>query len=172
MNYDLPDELKMLRDMARRFAAEQIRPNARDWDREGAVPEATVKRLAELGFMGVFVPQEYGGAGIGYVGMTVIMEEIARQCGGTALMLAAHNGLCLGHMLLAASDVQRKKYLPDLASGKMLGAWALTEPGSGSDAGLAHDDRGSPRRSVGDQRGEELHHQRPPRRCLRRSRTY
>jgi hypothetical protein len=84
--------------------------------------------------MGVFVPHELGGAGTGYLGMTVVIEEIARQCGGTALMIAAHNGLCIGHMLRAASDEQKTKYLPDLASGKAIGAWALTEPGSGSDA--------------------------------------
>lgn len=124
----------MLRDMARKFAAEEIAPNAREWDHEGAIPQATIDKLAGLGFMGVLVPEELGGAGASYLGMTVVMEEIARQCGGTALMLAAHNGLCVGHILLAANDAQKKKYLPDLAAGKKLGAWALTEPGSGSDA--------------------------------------
>jgi alkylation response protein AidB-like acyl-CoA dehydrogenase len=134
MDYELPEDLKMLRDMARRFAAERIRPNAREWDREGAIPQAMLGEMAELGFLGVFVPSELGGAGLGYLGMTVIIEEIARQCGGTALVLAAHNGLCTGHLLVAANEAQRKKYLPKLASGETLGAWALTEPGSGSDA--------------------------------------
>jgi alkylation response protein AidB-like acyl-CoA dehydrogenase len=134
MNYELPDDTKLLRDMARKFAAEKIRPHARDWDREGTIPQAVLKEIAELGFMGVLVPAEYDGAGINYLGMTVIMEELARQCGGTALVLAAHNGLCCGHILVAASDAQKKRYLPALAKGEMLGAWALTEPGSGSDA--------------------------------------
>ncbi|GJM26069.1 MAG: acyl-CoA dehydrogenase [Phycisphaerae bacterium] len=134
MNFELPEDLKMLRDMARKFAADEIAPNARDWDREGVIPQATIEKLAGLGFMGVLVPEELGGAGASYLGMTVVMEEIARQCGGTALMLAAHNGLCVGHILLAGNEAQKKKYLPDLATGKKLGAWALTEPGSGSDA--------------------------------------
>ncbi len=134
MNFELPEDLKMLRDMARKFAADEIAPNARAWDREGAIPQTTIEKLAGLGFMGVLVPEELGGAGASYLGMTVVMEEIARQCGGTALMLAAHNGLCVGHILLAGNDEQKKKYLPDLAAGKKLGAWALTEPGSGSDA--------------------------------------
>ncbi|NOX59572.1 MAG: acyl-CoA dehydrogenase [Planctomycetes bacterium] len=134
MNYELPDELKMLRDMARKFASEEIAPFAREWDREGVIPQATIDKLAALGFLGVMVPEELGGAGTSHLGMTVVMEEIARRCGGTALMLAAHNGLCIGHIMLAASDEQKKKYIPDLATGKMLGAWALTEPNSGSDA--------------------------------------
>lgn len=134
MDYELPEDIKMLRDMARKFAAEEIGPNARDWDREGLIPQATINNLAELGFMGILVPEGFGGAGIGYLGVTVIIEEVARYCGGTALMLAAHNGLCTGHILVGANDQQKAKYLPDLASGKILGAWALTEPGSGSDA--------------------------------------
>jgi alkylation response protein AidB-like acyl-CoA dehydrogenase len=134
MDYELPDELKLLRETARRFAANEIAPHARQWDREGALPDAVLARLAELGFLGVFIPHEYGGAEVGYLGMTVVIEEIARHCGGTALVLAAHNGLCCGHLLLSANDEQRRKYLPALASGKMVGAWALTEPGSGSDA--------------------------------------
>ncbi len=134
MNYELPDDIKLLRDTARKFAAEAIGPHARDWDREGAIPEATLKQLADLGFLGICVPHDYDGAEIGYLGNSVIIEEIARQCGGTALVLAAHNGLCCGHLLCAASDAQKKKYLPTLATGKTLGAWALTEPGSGSDA--------------------------------------
>jgi alkylation response protein AidB-like acyl-CoA dehydrogenase len=134
MDYELPDDLKLLRDTARRFATNEIAPNARAWDREGSIPSDVMSHLAEIGFLGVFIPHEFGGAEIGYLGMTVIIEEIARQCGGTALVMAAHNGLCCGHILLAANDVQRKKYLPGLATGKTLGAWALTEPGSGSDA--------------------------------------
>ena len=134
MDFALPDDLKLLRDMARKFAADRIAPEARKWDREGRIPDEVMAELARLGFLGVLVPQSLGGAGAGYLGMTVIIEEIARHCGGTALVLAAHNGLCLGHILHAGSDAQKKRYVPALASGQMLGAWALTEPDSGSDA--------------------------------------
>lgn len=134
MNYELPDELRLLRDTVRKFAAERIGPNARAWDREGAIPAEMLREMAGLGLMGILVPERLGGAGIGYLGMTVVMEELARQCGGTALVVAAHNGLCCGHILIAGNDAQKEKYLPRLAHGEMLGAWALTEPGSGSDA--------------------------------------
>jgi alkylation response protein AidB-like acyl-CoA dehydrogenase len=134
MDFELPDDLKMLRDMARKFAAQTIAPNARDWDREGKIPDSVIAKLAELGFMGILAPHDLAGAEVSYLGMTVIIEEIARHCGGTALVLAAHNGLCLGHILFAGNDAQKKRFVPDLASGRMLGAWALTEPNSGSDA--------------------------------------
>lgn len=134
MDYQLPDELIPLRDLARKFAAEVIAPNARQWDRESHLPEEVIRQLAELGFLGILIPEEFGGAGLSYLANTVIIEEIARHCGGTALMLAAHNGLCCGHILVAANDAQRRKYLPPLASGKFLGAWCLTESVSGSDA--------------------------------------
>ncbi len=134
MDYELPEEMVMLRDMARKFAAERIGPNAREWDRTGEIPLEVVKELGELGFLGVRVPPELGGAGIGYLGMSVIIEELARQCGGTALMVSAHNGLCCAHLMVGANDAQKKKYLPPLARGEMLGSWCLTEPGSGSDA--------------------------------------
>jgi len=134
MNYELPEDLRLLRDTVRKFAADRIRPFARAWDRDGLLPEDTLKELAEMGLLGVLVPQELGGAGVGYLAMTVVVEELARQCGGTALVIAAHNGLCCGHILVAGSPAQQKKYLPRLAQGACLGAWALTEPGSGSDA--------------------------------------
>jgi alkylation response protein AidB-like acyl-CoA dehydrogenase len=133
MDYDLPEDLVALKDMAAKFAAEEIAPNARDWDREANIPGEVVAKLAELGFMGIFVPEDYGGAGLGDLGATVIMEEIARHCGGTALMLDAHNALCCAHFLIAANETQKAKYLPKLASGEWLGAWALSEPGCGSD---------------------------------------
>jgi len=134
MNFELSDDMVALRDMARRFAADEIGPKARQWDRDGEIPRNVIKKLGELGFLGILVPADLGGAELGYLGNTIVMEEIARQCGGTALMLAAHNGLCLGHILVAASAEQKKKYVPPLASGEMLGSWCLTEPGSGSDA--------------------------------------
>ncbi len=134
MNYELSEDLLALQDMARRFAAETIAPNARQWDREADIPREVVAKLADLGFLGIFTPTEFGGSGLGDLGASVIMEEIARHCGATALMLDAHNALCSAHIIRAANDAQKKKYLPKLATGEYLGAWALSEPGCGSDA--------------------------------------
>ncbi len=133
MDFELPEDLVALQDMARKFAAEEIAPNARTWDREADIPRELVAKLAELGFMGIFVPPEYGGVGLGDLGAAVIMEEIARHCGATALMLDAHNALCCAALLIGANEEQKKKYLPKLASGECVGAWALSEPGCGSD---------------------------------------
>lgn len=134
MNYELPEEVVLLRDTARKFAAEEIAPHARQWDRENKLPDEMITKLAEVGFLGLRVPPEYDGAGIGMLGTAVIIEELARHCGGTALVVAAHNGLCCAHLQLAGNEEQKKQYLPPLARGEMLGAWALTEPDSGSDA--------------------------------------
>ena len=134
MDFEISEELVALQDVTRRFAAETLAPGARQWDREADIPRSVVAQLAELGLLGVFIPTEYGGSGLGDLAATVIMEEIARHCGSTALMLDAHNALCSAHLLVAASDAQKSKYLPDLASGKYLGAWALSEPSCGSDA--------------------------------------
>ncbi len=134
MDFDLSEDLLALQEVARRFAADQIAPNAREWDREASIPRDIVAKLGELGFLGIFIPAEYGGCGFGDLEAAVIMEEIARHCGATALMLDAHNALCSAHLILAANDAQKIKYLPALAKGEYLGAWALTEPGCGSDA--------------------------------------
>ncbi len=134
MNYELSDDLVALQEMARKFAAEHIAPYARQWDREADIPRELVAKLAELGFLGIFIPTDYGGCGFGDLEATVIMEEVARHCGATALMLDAHNALCCAHLVIAANDEQKKKYFPGLASGEYLGAWALSEPGCGSDA--------------------------------------
>jgi len=134
MDFELSEELLALQDVARRFAAEHIAPHARTWDREADIPRGVVAKLAELGFMGIFIPTEYGGCGLGNLAPTVIMEEIARHCGATALMLDAHNALCSAHLIRAANKEQQARYLPRLASGEALGSWALSEPGCGSDA--------------------------------------
>lgn len=134
MQFDLPEDVIALRDMVRKFAAEELRPHAREWDREQQVPDELIGKLAELGLLGVLTPEDYGGSGLGYLANAVIMEELARQDGGVALMVAAHNGLCLSHLNMHASDEQKQQYLPKLASGEWIGAWGLTEPGSGSDA--------------------------------------
>ncbi len=134
MDYQLSDDHMALRDVARRFAAEKIAPHARDWDRDADIPRSVVKELAEIGFLGIFTPEQYGGSGLGDLAATVIMEEIARHCGATALLLDAHNALCSAHIILAGNDAQKKKYLTALAAGEYVGAWALSEPGCGSDA--------------------------------------
>jgi alkylation response protein AidB-like acyl-CoA dehydrogenase len=134
MNFDLPEDLVTLRDMVREFAANEIRPHARDWDRDQWLPEETVAKMAEIGLLGPTIATEYGGSGLGFLANAVIMEEVARQCGATALFLAAHNGLCISQMNIAASDEQKRKYFPRLAKGELIGAWGLTEPGCGSDA--------------------------------------
>ncbi len=134
MDYELSEDLVALQDMARRFALEQIAPNARQWDREASIPREIVAQLGDLGLLGIFIPTEYGGSGLGDLAATVVMEEIARHCGATALMLDAHNALCSAHLIIAANDEQKAKYFPGLATGKLLGSWALSEAGSGSDA--------------------------------------
>lgn len=134
MDFDLPEDLVALQDVTRRFAAEHIAPYARTWDREADIPRDLVRKLGDLGLLGIFIPTEHGGSGLGDLAATVVMEEIARHCGATALMLDAHNALCSAHLLMAANEAQRAKYLPKLAGGQELGAWALSEPGCGSDA--------------------------------------
>ncbi|MFH1746835.1 MAG: acyl-CoA dehydrogenase family protein [Planctomycetota bacterium] len=134
MDFELPDDIVALRDVVRKFAAEEIRPHAREWDREQTMPDELVGKVAELGLLGIMIPPEYDGAGLNYLANSVIVEEIARQDGGIALFIAAHNGLCVSHLLIAANDEQKTKYLPKLATGEYIGAWGLTEPGCGSDA--------------------------------------
>lgn len=135
MNFDLPEDLIALRDAVRKFADERIKPFSREWDREQHLPDETIREMAELGLLGVLTPEAYGGSEMGYLANTVIMEEIARHDGAVALMLAAHNGLCISHILVSnASEEIKQKYLPKLSSGEWVGAWGLTEPGCGSDA--------------------------------------
>lgn len=134
MDFELSDDLLALQDVTRKFASDNIAPYARQWDREADIPRDLVAKLGALGLMGVFVPTEYGGTELGDLAAAVIMEEIARHCGATALMLDAHNALCSTHLIFAANDQQKATYLPKLATGEMLGAWALSEPGCGSDA--------------------------------------
>ena len=134
MDFELSDDLLALQDVTRKFASDHIAPHARQWDREADIPRDLIAKLGELGLMGVFVPTEYGGTELGDLAAAVIMEEIARHCGATALMLDAHNALCSTHLIFAGNDQQKAAYLPKLATGEILGAWALSEPGCGSDA--------------------------------------
>jgi alkylation response protein AidB-like acyl-CoA dehydrogenase len=134
MNFELTDEQIALRDMARKFAADVIAPNAREWDQANDIPDEVYRQLGELGMMGLTAPAALNGSELGHVEATIVIEEIARHCGGTALMLCAHNGLCIGHLLVTASDEQKQRYVPKLAAGEHIGAWGLTEPSCGSDA--------------------------------------
>ena len=135
MDFDLPEDLIALRDVVRKFAAERIRPHARTWDEQQHLPDEIIREMAEMGLLGVFTPGRYGGSELGYLANAVVMEEIARQDGAVALFLAAHNGLCTTHLLVAnTSEQMLERYLPKLASGEYIGSWALTEPGCGSDA--------------------------------------
>ncbi len=134
MHFDLSSEHVALRDTVRSFVDKEVRPHAREWDEESAFPAGTVAKLGELGLMGVMVPEEYGGSGMDTISYSIAVEEIGKGDGSLGLTVASHNSLCTAHILAFGSEAIRRKYLPELASGRKLGAWALTEPGSGSDS--------------------------------------
>lgn len=125
----------MIRDMVRDFSERNIRPNIMKWDEEQIFPVELFHEMGKLGIMGIMVPEEYGGAGLGYNEYITALEEISKVDGSIGLSVAAHNSLCTGHILQFGSEEQKKKYLPLLATGQWIGAWALTEPNTGSDAG-------------------------------------
>jgi len=135
ISYELTEEMKIVRQSAREFAETEVRPVVMKYDETQEFPMEIFSKMAELGFLGTVTPEELGGAGMTAFEFAIIMEEIARVDPSVALTLAAHSGLCLEHLLQFANDGQKKKYVPDLASGKKIGSWCLTEPGSGSDAG-------------------------------------
>ena len=134
MDFDLTPEQEMIRQTVRDFAEKEIRPVAADVDRTGEFPKATIAKMAGLGLMGVVIPQDYDGAGLDTISLAVAIEEVARVCGSHALIMAAHNSLCTGTIWLAGTEEQKRRYIPNLASGRKIGAWALTESTSGSDA--------------------------------------
>jgi alkylation response protein AidB-like acyl-CoA dehydrogenase len=134
LDFDLTEEQLQITRLAREFAESEIAPHALEWDEAQEFPVDVMKKLAELGFLGVLVPQEYGGAGLGYIEYVSIVEEISRVDGAIGLSVAAHNSLCSNHILTFGTEAQKRKYLPGLASGQWLGAWGLTEPEAGSDA--------------------------------------
>jgi butyryl-CoA dehydrogenase len=131
----LTEEHKMLREMVRDFAQNRVKPQAAEIDETERFPEEIIAEMGELGLMGIPYPEKYGGAGMDYVAYAIAVEEIAKVCGSTALTLAAHISLGIGPIYLFGSEQQKDKYLPDLCSGKALGAFGLTEPQAGSDAG-------------------------------------
>ena len=128
------ENLAMIRQSARDFAETQIRPHFMDWDESQEFPMALMHKLGEQGFMGVLVPEEYGGAGLEYQAYVTVIEEIAKVCGSIGLSIAAHNSLCTNHILMFGTEEQRHRWLPKLASGAWVGAWGLTEANTGSDA--------------------------------------
>ena len=134
MNFAWTQEQEILRDTVREFALSEIAPHSADWDSEQTFPAEIFKKLGELGMLGVLVEPEYGGAGLGYPEYALVIEELSRVDGSIGLSVAAHNSLCTNHIYQEGSDRQKEKYVKPLASGEALGAWALTEPGSGSDA--------------------------------------
>ncbi len=135
MDFQLTEAQRAIRAAIREFAEREIRPAAHLYDEKGEFPSEIVNKMASLGLMGMIFPEEYGGAAMDYVSYALALEEIARQDGGIALTVASHNSLCSNHIYLAGTEEQKRKYLLPLTRGERLGAWALTEPGSGSDAG-------------------------------------
>jgi alkylation response protein AidB-like acyl-CoA dehydrogenase len=134
MDLRFAEHHEILRKNVRKFAEAEVRPKARAWDEEERFPREIVPRLAEMGLLGIRIPEEYGGSGMDITSYAICVEEIARVDGSLALTVASHNGLGTGHILGFGSEEQKKKYLPKAATGEWLAAWALTEPGSGSDA--------------------------------------
>jgi alkylation response protein AidB-like acyl-CoA dehydrogenase len=131
------EEQDHLRREIRDFAAREIAPNVMVWDEASEFPMAVVKKLGAMGLLGIVIPPEYGGAGLGYVDYVLAIEELSAVDGSVGIIVAAHNSLGTNHIFLAGNEAQKKRYIPRLASGEWLGAWALTEPGSGSDASAA-----------------------------------
>lgn len=132
---DTDEQLEMIRQSAKDFAENYIRPHVMEWDETQKFPVDLFHKMGEFGFMGVLVPENYGGSGLGYQEYITIIDEISQVCGSIGLSVAAHNSLCTNHILTFANEEQKHKYLPKLASGEWIGAWGLTETGTGSDAG-------------------------------------
>jgi alkylation response protein AidB-like acyl-CoA dehydrogenase len=135
--FTLTEDQEQLRKEIRDFAAREIAPNVMRWDEASEFPADVVRQLGQMGLMGIIFPVEYGGAGLGYVDYMLAIEELSAVDGSIGIIVAAHNSLGTNHIFLAGNEEQRRKYVPKLASGEWLGAWGLTEPGSGSDASAA-----------------------------------
>lgn len=128
------ERVKMVADMARDFAEKHIRPYVMEWDEAQIFPVETMKKMGELGLLGVLVPEEYGGAGLSYFEYVAAIQEIAKVCSSVGLSMAAHNSLCTGHIMYFGNEEQKKKWLTKLSTGEWIGAWGLTEANTGSDA--------------------------------------
>ncbi|CAI8151399.1 acyl-CoA dehydrogenase family protein [Flavobacteriaceae bacterium] len=135
MNFEFSEEHKLIADSARDFAEQYIRPHVMDWDEAQHFPKDVLQKAGDMGFMGIFIPEEYGGSGLGYHEYVAIIQEISKVDPSIGLSVAAHNSLCTGHIFYFGNEQQKKKWLPKLASGQWIGAWGLTEHNTGSDAG-------------------------------------
>jgi alkylation response protein AidB-like acyl-CoA dehydrogenase len=135
MDFSMSENQTMIAQMVRDFAEKEIRPNMMEWDEKQIFPVDVFKKLGDLGLMGVLIPTEYGGSGLSYFEYITVISEVAKVCGGIGLSLAAHNSLCSGHIAAFGNDEQKAKWLPKLATAEWIGAWGLTETGTGSDAG-------------------------------------
>ncbi len=160
MGFDLTEEQQQVKRSVREFAEAEIKPHVMEWDESQQLPREIFTKMGEMGLTGVIFPEEYGGAGMGYVEYATVIEEIARVDGSIGLSMAAHNSLCTNHIFQYGSEEQRKKYVPSLAKGEKLGAWGLTEPQFGLRRLGDEDNRRAPRRWLGPQWIEELHHAR------------
>jgi alkylation response protein AidB-like acyl-CoA dehydrogenase len=135
MDFTYPDEVVQVRRVAREFAEKEIRPHVMEWDEAQIFPREVLSKLGELGFLGILIPPEYEGAGLGYLEYVTVIEELSRVDGSVGISVAAHNSLCTGHIFGFGTEDQRRKFAVPLAKGEKLGAWSLTEPEAGSDAG-------------------------------------
>ena len=135
MDFRQSETVVQVSQAARDFAHQFIKPHVMEWDESQHFPKSTLQEMGKLGFLGMFIPEGYGGSGFGYHEYVAAIVEIAKVCGSVGLSVAAHNSLCTGHIYYCGSEAQKKKYLPKLASGEHIGCWALTEPNTGSDAG-------------------------------------
>ncbi len=135
MDFSVSENQDMIAQMIRDFGDREIRPKMMEWDESQEFPISVFKKLGELGLMGVLVPEQYGGSGMGYQEYVTVVSEISKICGSIGLSVAAHNSLCTGHILQHGNEAQKQKYLPKLATAEWIGAWGLTEPNTGSDAG-------------------------------------
>lgn len=134
MNFEKNENQEMIAQMVRDFAEKEIRPKRNEWDDKEHFPVDVMKKMGELGLLGIYIPEQYGGSGFGYFEYATALMELGKVCGGIGLSVAAHNSLCTGHIYYHGSEEQKKKYLPKLASGEWIGAWGLTEANTGSDA--------------------------------------
>lgn len=134
MDFQSTDMQLQIAQVIRDFGKTHIQPNVLAWDEEQFFPVDLFKKMGELGLMGVLVPEQYGGSGLGYLEYVTVVSEVARICGAIGLSVAAHNSLCTGHILQFGNEAQKQQYLPKLASAEWIGAWGLTEPNTGSDA--------------------------------------
>ncbi len=135
MDFELNEDLQMLRKTVREFAESEIRPHIMEWDEAQEFPRKAMSQLGELGLLGILIPEEYGGAGLGYTEYALAVEELSRVCGSVGISVAAHNGLGTNHIYRFGNEAQRKRWIPKLASGEWIAGWSLTEPTAGSDAG-------------------------------------